>query len=78
MYSVVQGRLSNFSAIIFPTPDRPGNAAAVRILSREDLSARLTRGQVQTHLEALPTSLPDNVYDFGALTLLVGNTSHAS
>ncbi|TBU65135.1 hypothetical protein BD310DRAFT_914136 [Dichomitus squalens] len=71
MYSVVQGRLSNFSAIIFPTPDRPGNAAAVRILSREDLSAHL-------HLEALPTSLPDNVYDFGALTLLVGNTSHAS
>ncbi|TBU56260.1 hypothetical protein BD310DRAFT_931746, partial [Dichomitus squalens] len=62
MCSVVQCRLSNFSAIMFPTPDRPGNAAAVRLLSREDLSARLA--QLQTHLEALPTSLPDNVYDF--------------
>ncbi|TBU60073.1 hypothetical protein BD310DRAFT_923839, partial [Dichomitus squalens] len=63
MYSVVHCRLSNFSAIVFPTPDRPGNAAAVRILSCEDLSARgLT--QLRTHLEALPTSLPDNIYDF--------------
>ncbi|TBU44299.1 hypothetical protein BD309DRAFT_958663 [Dichomitus squalens] len=64
MCSVVQCRLSNFSAIMVPTSDRPRNAAAVRILSREDL--------------LFPPLCQIMSMTFSALTLLVENTSHTT
>ncbi|TBU48841.1 hypothetical protein BD309DRAFT_948656 [Dichomitus squalens] len=76
MYSVVRCRLSNFSAIIYPTSDRPGNAATVRILSREDLSARLP--QLRTTWRLFPPLCQIMSTIFSALTLLVGKTSYAS
>ena len=44
------------------------HTAAVKILSRAQLLTRLT--QLRASLEALPNSLPDQVYHFDALTLL--------